>query len=420
MRGRSSRDGGRDASGMTDSRAAGDGSTLKAASPGTAPVAEGSAAAVRRHRRAFLQGAAASATAAVAAPAIAQSGPSVRWRLQSSFPKSLDTLFGAAQMFCERIDRLTGGRFQIRPFAAGEIVGGLQVLDAVQNGTIEMGHTASYYYIGRNRALAFDTAVPFGLNARQQNAWMYYGGGLELMREVMREFNVMSFPAGNTGTQMGGWFRREIRTLKDMQGLRFRIPGLAGEMLARIGVLPQVIAPADIYSSLERGTIDATEFVGPYDDEKLGFAKVTKFYYYPGFWEGGAQLSMYVGLKEWEKLPREFQQAIDVASAEINVNMLAEYDAKNPPALARIQKTGVQVRSFPADVMAAAQKAAFQIYDEEAAKNPSFAKIYANWRAFRDAQHAWHRTADLSFDSFVLTNPLGAPAPAGPAAPAKK
>ena len=418
MRGRSSREGGRDAGGMTDGRAAGDGSTLNAAGPVTAAAAEGSAAVVRRHRRAFLQGAAASATAAVAAPAIAQSGPSVRWRLQSSFPKSLDTLFGAAQMFCERIDRLTSGRFQIRPFAAGEIVGGLQVLDAVQNGTIEMGHTASYYYIGRNRSLAFDTAVPFGLNARQQNAWMYYGGGLELMREVMREFNVMNFPAGNTGTQMGGWFRREIRTLKDMQGLRFRIPGLAGEMLSRIGVLPQVIAPADIYSSLERGTIDATEFVGPYDDEKLGFAKVTKFYYYPGFWEGGAQLSMYVGLKEWEKLPREFQQAIDVASAEINVNMLAEYDAKNPPALARIQKTGVQVRPFPADVMAAAQKAAFQIYDEEAAKNPSFAKIYANWRAFRDAQHAWHRTADLSFDSFVLTNPLGAPA--APGAPAKK
>ncbi len=412
MRGRSSSDGGRDAGGMTDGRATGDGSTLNAASPGTAAATEGSAAVVRRHRRAFLQGAAASATAAVAAPAIAQSGPSVRWRLQSSFPKSLDTLFGAAQMFCERIDRLTSGRFQIRPFAAGEIVGGLQVLDAVQNGTIEMGHTASYYYIGRNRALAFDTAVPFGLNARQQNAWMYYGGGLELMREVMREFNVMNFPAGNTGTQMGGWFRREIRTLKDMQGLRFRIPGLAGEMLARIGVLPQVIAPADIYSSLERGTIDATEFVGPYDDEKLGFAKVTKFYYYPGFWEGGAQLSMYVGLKEWEKLPREFQQAIDVASAEINVNMLAEYDAKNPPALARIQKTGVQVRPFPPDVMAAAQKAAFQIYDEEAAKNPSFAKIYANWRAFRDAQHTWHRTADLSFDSFVLGNPLGAPPPA--------
>ena len=379
------------------------------------------AAALRRQRRAFLQGADASATVVAAAPAIAQSGPSVRWRLQSSFPKSLDTLFGAAQMFCERIDRLTSGRFQIRPFAAGEIVGGLQVLDAVQNGTIEMGHTASYYYIGRNRSLAFDTAVPFGLTARQQTAWMYYGGGLELMREVMREFNVMNFPAGSTGTQMGGWFRREIRSLKDMQGLRFRIPGLAGEMLSRIGVLPQVIAPADIYSSLERGTIDATEFVGPYDDEKLGFAKVTKFYYYPGFWEGGAQLSMYVGLKEWEKLPREFQQAIDVASAEINVNMLAEYDAKNPPALARIQKTGVQVRPFPVDVMVAAQKAAFQIYDEEAAKNPSFAKIYANWRAFRDAQHAWHRTADLSFDSFVLNNPPGAPAASNaPATPAKK
>ncbi len=373
---------------------------------GTAPESAAAAAApATGRRRAFLRGAAAASTAAVAAPAIAQSGPAVRWRLQSSFPKSLDTLFGAAQMFCERIERLTGGRFQIRPFAAGEIVGGLQVLDAVQNGTVEVGHTASYYYIGRNRTLAFDTAVPFGLNARQHNAWMYYGGGLQLMREVMREFNIINFPAGNTGTQMGGWFRREIRTLKDMEGLRFRIPGLAGEMLSRIGVLPQTIAPADIYPSLERGTIDATEFVGPYDDEKLGLAKVTKFYYYPGFWEGGAGLSIYVGLKEWEKLPREFQQAIDVASAEINLNMLAEYDAKNPAALARIAKTGVQIRAFPAEVMQAAQKAAFQIYDDEAAKNPSFAKVYANWRAFRDAQHAWHRTADLTFDNFVMANP---------------
>jgi TRAP-type mannitol/chloroaromatic compound transport system substrate-binding protein len=372
-------------------------------------------AAVRSHRRAFLQGAAASATAAVAAPAIAQSGPSVRWRLQSSFPKSMDNLFGAAQMFCERVDRLTGGRFHIRPFAAGEIVGGLQVLDAVQNGTIEMGHTASYYYTGRNRALAFDTAVPFGLNARQQNAWMYYGGGLELVRELMRDFNVMSFPAGNTGTQMGGWFRREIRSMKDMQGLRFRIPGLAGEMLSRIGVLPQVIAPSEIYPALERGTIDATELTGPYDDEKLGLAKVAKFYYYPGFWEGGAQLSMYVGLKEWEKLPREYQQAIDVASAEVNIRMLAEYDARNPAALARIRKSGVQVLPFPPDVMAAAQKAAFRMFDEESAKNPSFAKIYANWRAFRDAQHSWHRTAELSYDNFVLTHPVGAPQPPAPA-----
>jgi len=385
---------------------------VKPAAATDAPSASDGTGATAGSRRGFLTGAAASVAAAttaiIGAPAIAQTTPAVRWRMQSSFPKSLDTLFGAAQMFCERIDRLTSGRFQIRPFAAGEIVGGLQVLDAVQNGTIEMGHTASYYYIGRNRALAFDTAVPFGLNARQQNAWMYYGGGMELIRELMREYNIMSFPAGNTGTQMGGWFRREIRTLKDMEGLRFRIPGLAGEMLSRIGVLPQVIAPADIYPALERGTIDATEFVGPYDDERLGLAKVTKFYYYPGFWEGGAQLSMYVGLKEWEKLPREFQQAIDVASAEINVNMLAEYDAKNPPALARIQKTGVQVRAFPVEVMQAAQKAAFAMYDEEAAKNPSFAKIYANWRAFREAQHSWHRTADLTYDSFVLNNPVAA------------
>jgi TRAP-type mannitol/chloroaromatic compound transport system substrate-binding protein len=363
-------------------------------------------------RRTFLTRAAAGAaagTAIAAAPAIAQTTPQWRWRLQSSFPKSLDTLFGAAQMFCERVERLTAGRMQIRPFAAGEIVASPQVMEAVQNGTIEMGHTASYFFIGRNRALAFDTALPFGLNYRQQNAWMYYGRGLELIRELMREFNIVNFPAGNTGTQMGGWFRREIRSLKDMEGLRFRIPGLAGEMLARLGVLPQAIPPADIYPALERGTIDATEFVGPYDDEKLGFGKVAKFYYYPGFWEGSAQLSIMVNLKEWDKLPREVQNAIDVSAAEININLMAEYDAKNPAALERIIKSGVQVREFPVDVMVAAQKVAFQIYDEEAAKNPAFAKLYASWRPFREAQHAWHRTADFGFDRFVLTHPVAAP-----------
>ena len=374
-------------------------------------------------KTAGIAAAAAAGTAVLATPNVSRAQTTV-FRFQSTWPQR-DIFHEFAQDYAKKVNDMSAGRLRLDVLAAGAVVGAFQLIDGVSAGALDGGHGVAGYWYGKNKAASlFGTTAPFGWTANELLGWIHYGGGQALYDRLLKDIlrvNVVSHFYGPMPSQPFGWFRREIRSLKDMQGLRFRIPGLAGEMLSRIGVLPQVIAPADIYSSLERGTIDATEFVGPYDDEKLGFAKVTKFYYYPGFWEGGAQLSMYVGLKEWEKLPREFQQAIDVASAEINVNMLAEYDAKNPPALARIQKTGVQVRPFPVDVMVAAQKAAFQIYDEEAAKNPSFAKIYANWRAFRDAQHAWHRTADLSFDSFVLNNPLGAPAASNaPAAPAKK
>ncbi|HYH43388.1 MAG TPA: substrate-binding domain-containing protein, partial [Burkholderiales bacterium] len=251
------------------------------------------------HRRRFLKSAGAGmAGTAVAAPALAQGQhPQVRWRMASSFPKSLDTLFGTAEQIAQRVSRLTEGRFEIRIFAAGEIVPPLQVMDAVQNGTVECGQTAGYYYVGRNPALAFDTALPFGLNARQQNAWMYHGGGLQLMRDLLRQYNIVSFPCGNTGTQMAGWYRKEIRSVADLKGLKMRVAGLAGQILERLGVVPQQIGGADIYPALERGTIDAAEWVGPYDDEKLGLAKVAKFYYYPGFWEGGAMLSALVNAK---------------------------------------------------------------------------------------------------------------------------
>ena len=244
-------------------------------------------------RRKFLGGATAgaAAVAALAAsfpkPAIAENLPEIKWRLASSYPKNLDTIFGALDRMCQRIAAATDGKFQIRPFAAGEIVPGLQVLDAVQNGTVEAGQTASYYYVGKDPTFAFDCAVPFGLNARQQNAWMYVGGGLELMRDFFKDYNIVQFPAGNTGAQMGGWFRTEIKSVDDLKGLKFRIAGIAGKVLASLGVVPQQIAGGDIYPALEKGTIDAAEWVGPYDDEKLGFYKVAKYYYYPGFWEGG-------------------------------------------------------------------------------------------------------------------------------------
>ncbi len=351
-------------------------------------------------RRDFLKGAGVAA-AGVAAPAIAAEAPNIRWRLASSFPKSLDTIYGAADVLADRVEKLTEGKFQIRVFAGGEIVPGLQVLDAVQQGTVECGHSGSYYYVGKNMAFAFDTAVPFGLTARQQNAWMYFGGGLQLMRELFKEYNIINFPGGNTGTQMGGWFRKEIKSLADLKGLKMRIPGIGGQIMARLGAVPQTLAGGDIYPALERGAIDATEWVGPYDDEKLGFYKVAKNYYYPGWWEGGPQLSFYVNINKWNELPKSYQQAFETAAAEANLNMLAEYDAKNPQALARLVQNGVRLHAFPKDVMTAAYKAAFEMYNEEAAKNPAFKKIYNEWLKFRKAEYQWFRLAEATYANFV-------------------
>jgi TRAP-type mannitol/chloroaromatic compound transport system substrate-binding protein len=348
------------------------------------------------------------AGALAAAPAIAQAQPTVQWRLASSFPKSLDTLFGAAEHFSRRVAQLTGNKFQIKASAAGELVPALQVLDAVQNGTIECGQTASYYYVGKNPAFAFDTTVPFGLNTRQQNAWMYAGGGLELMRELFKEYGCVQFPAGNTGAQMGGWFRKEIKSVADLKGLKMRIPGIQGQMLAKLGVVPQVIAGGEIYQALERGTIDATEWVGPYDDEKLGFVKVAKYYYYPGFWEGTAQIVVIVNQKKWDELPAEYKAAVEAAAAEANIHMTAQYDTRNPQAMRRLVAAGAQLRPFPRPVMEAAYKAAFELYDELSEKSPQFKKIYTAWRAYREDQYLWFRVAESSFDNFVYAQSAAA------------
>jgi TRAP-type mannitol/chloroaromatic compound transport system substrate-binding protein len=355
-------------------------------------------------RRKFLKTAGSGlAVAAAATPARAQSLPQVRWRMASSFPKSLDALFNTAELLATRVSHLTEGRFEIRVFAAGEIVPALQVLDAVQNGTVQCGQTASYYYIGKNPALAFDTALPFGLNARQQNAWMYYGGGLQLMHDLFRQYNIITFPCGNTGTQMAGWYRREIKTVADLKGLKMRVAGLAGQILERLGVVPQQIGGADVYPALERGTIDAAEWVGPYDDEKLGLQKVAKFYYYPGWWEGSAQLSVYVNAKQWASLPKPYQEALEVACAEANVNMLARYDARNTEALRKLVSAGAQLRPLPVPVMQACYNAAQDLYSELASKNPDFKKIYEPWGRFRDDQYLWFRVAENTYDNFVYS-----------------
>ncbi|PWC58429.1 ABC transporter substrate-binding protein [Azospirillum sp. TSH7] len=355
-------------------------------------------------RRSFLTSAGVGVAAStLAAPAIAQTQPEIHWRLASSFPKSLDTIYGAADTIAARVAAATDGKFQIRPFAAGELVPGLQVLDAVQNGTVECGHTASYYYVGKDPTFTFDATVPFGLNARQQNAWIYNGGGMALLREFFDGYGVVNFPAGNTGVQMGGWFRKEIKTVEDLKGLKFRIGGFAGQVLAKLGVVPQQIAGGDIYPSLEKGTIDAAEWIGPYDDEKLGFNKVAKYYYYPGWWEGGLTVSLLVNKQQWEQLPKQYKAVLEAACFEANVTMAAKYDAENPAALKRLVGGGAQLRPFPRDVMEACYKAATELYDETAKTNPKFAKIYEPWKKFRDDEYLWFRVAENSFDNFAFT-----------------
>src|SRR6266576_1493498 len=302
-------------------------------------------------RRQFLQTAGAGlAASAVAAPAIAQSMPETKWRLTSSFPKSLDTIYGAAEVFSKAVAEATENKFQIQVFAAGEIVPGLQAADAVTNGTVELCHTASYYYVGKDPTFALPCAVPFGLNARMQNAWVYFGGGIDLTNEFYKKYNIYSLPAGNTGCQMGGWFRKEIKEPGDFNGLKMRIGGFAGRVLQKLGCVPQQLAGGDIYPALEKGTIDGAEWVGPYDDEKLGFFKVAPHYYYPGWWEGGPMLLAIVNLDKWNALPKYYRSVLEQAGHHANNWMMAKYDAQNPMALRKLLASGTKLHAFPAPV----------------------------------------------------------------------
>src|SRR6266581_6471668 len=280
------------------------------------------------------------AAAAIAKPAIAQSMPELKWRCTSSFPKSLDTAYGAAETLSKFVAEATDGKFQIQAFAAGEIVPPFQAVDAVGNSTVEMCHTAAYYFIGKDPTFALYCSLPFGPNARQQNAWFIEGDGMKLLNEFGKKFNIYGIPGGNTGAQMGGWFRKEINEVTDLSGLKFRIGGWAGKTIAKLGGVPQQLPGGDIYPALEKGTIDAAEWVGPYDDEKLGFYKVAKFYYYPGWWEGGTEIDLFVNTKAWADLPKDYQAILESACHETNVDMVAKYDAVNPPALKRLLANG--------------------------------------------------------------------------------
>jgi TRAP-type mannitol/chloroaromatic compound transport system substrate-binding protein len=357
-------------------------------------------------RRKFLRSTALAAggvvsASTVAAPAIAQSMPELKWRLTSSFPKSLDTLYGAGEIFVKYVSEMTDHKFNIQLFAAGEIIPALQVLDAVQNGTVEMGHTAGGYYTGKDPAFALDTAIPFATNARQQEAWMRWGGGRDLINELYKDYGVYSIAAGNTGAQMGGWFKKEIKSVDDLKGLKFRIFGIAGGVIAKMGGVPQQIAGGDIYPALEKGTIDAAEWVGPYDDQKLGFNKIAPYYYYPGWWEGGPSNSVLVKLDKWEGLPKAYKAVVEAAAANAYTWMLSKYDAQNPKALRELVSTGTKLLAFPAPVMEAAFTASQELWAELSAKSPRFKKIYDSMRAFRNEEILWFRVCEQPFDNFM-------------------
>jgi len=353
-------------------------------------------------RRSFVRSAGlAGVLAAGTAPAIVHAQANIRWRLTSGFPKALDTIFGAADTFSRKVKEMSGGKFEISTHAAGELVPMPGLVDAVQNGTVEMGHTAPYYYFGKNDAFALGCAIPFGLNSRQMTAWQYDGNGLKLMREFYSNYGFTSFPMGNTGAQMGGWYRKEIKTVADMKGLKFRVGGFAGKVTGRLGTVSQNIPGGEIYQALEKGTIDAAEWVGPYDDQKLGFNKVAPIYHYPGWWEGGPQLDLFVNQKAYDTLSAEYKAIIECAAAYAHTEMQAKYDARNPAALKQLVAGKTRLVAFPKPVLDAAFKEAMALYSELSASNPAFKKIYEDYSNFRRDSNLWFRFTEARFDSYM-------------------
>ena len=353
-------------------------------------------------QRRLLTLAAGGAAALLARPALAQSAPTIRWRMTSSFPKSLDLIYATGELFCRYVGELTDGRFRIQQAAAGEIVPALQAMDAVSGGGVEMAHTFAGYYIGKDVALQAAGSMPFLLNARQQHAWLQHGGGNDMVNGLLAPYNIRAVPLGNTGNQMGGWFRKELRSLADLTGLKMRISGIAGTIVSRLGAVPQQLAAGDIYPALERGTIDAVEFLGPYDDARLGFNKVAPFYYFPGWGEGGAVFHAFVNEARWRELPPAYRNAIEVAAAAASPWMLSSYDYRSPAALRRLVAEGAQLRAFPPEIINAAFQATRELIAETSAANPRFKAIVESQTEFRDQSIAYMQVAELPFDNTVL------------------
>jgi TRAP-type mannitol/chloroaromatic compound transport system substrate-binding protein len=353
-------------------------------------------------RHAGITGVGTAAAVAFAAPAIAQTNPKVTWRLASSYPKSLDTLYGASEVFARMLSEATDGNFKVQPFAAGEIVPGLQVADATAAGTVEACHTLASFNWGKNPVWSLGTGVPFALNARGMSAWQYHGGGMDLFNEFLGSQGLIGFPCGNTGVQMGGWFRKEINTLSDLKGLKMRIGGFAGKVVERLGVVPQQLAGGDVYPALEKGSIDAVEWAGPYDDEKLGFYKVAPYYCYPGWWEGGPTVHLLINKAKYEELPAAYKSLVRTAAQAADANMLQKYDYGNPAAIKRLVANGAQLRPFSAEILAESFTKANEVYAEISAENAEFKKIWDSIVAFRKDYYLNAQIAEYNYDTFMM------------------
>jgi TRAP-type mannitol/chloroaromatic compound transport system substrate-binding protein len=337
----------------------------------------------------------------LAAPAIAQQQPELNWRIVSVAPKTQAIFYNACVSFAQMVADLTDGKFKIQVFGPGEIVPALAIFDAVQNQTIEMGYTASYFSIGRDPTFALGSSLPFGPNARLQRAWFKLGG-LDLLNEFYKKQDTIMFPGGNTGAQMFGWFRKELKSKESLQGLKMRVGGLGGTILSRLGVVPQQIGTGDTYAALERGTIDAMEVTGPFDDERFGFQKVAPFYYYPSFNEGNVELSFFISLGKWNALPKQYQVAVKAACNYAANDALAGYDGEQTEPLRRLLATGTQLRQVPNDIVEAARTEAMALYEQFSAKSEDFKRIYTHYRDFTASAYQWWQVAEYGYDSMML------------------
>ncbi|HPF26974.1 MAG TPA: TRAP transporter substrate-binding protein, partial [Steroidobacteraceae bacterium] len=332
------------------------------------------------------------------ATASASSNQTFRWKMVTTWPPNFPGLGTGANRLAEMLDKASGGRLKVKVYGGGELVPALEVFDAVSGGTAEMGHGAAYYWKGKAAAASIFTAIPFGLSATEMNAWLYSGGGLDLWREVYAPFGVLPFPCGNTGVQMGGWFNREINSVADLQGLRMRIPGLGGEVLQRAGGAPVTLPGSEIFTALQTGSIDATEWIGPYNDLAFGLYKAAKYYYYPGWHEPGSTLECIVSRKAFDSLPADLQEILRVCCAAVNDTMLAEFNARSYEALAALVKEHkVDLRPFPDEVLRFLRDLSRQIVEETVAGDPQFAKVYASASKFQAGIANWTRISDQAY-----------------------
>lgn len=350
-------------------------------------------------RRQFLQGAGAATIAAGAlASGTAQAAPEFKWKMVTTWPKNFPGLGTGANYLAKLIGEMTGGRVQVKVYGAKELVGALEIFDAVSRGTAEMGHGAAYYWKGKSVAAQFFAAVPFGLTAQEMNSWLYHGGGMELWEELYAKFGLVPGAAGSTGVQMGGWFNKEINSLSDLEGLKMRMPGLGGEVLKRAGGTPVLLPGGEIFPALQSGAIDATEWVGPYNDLAFGLYKAAKFYYYPGWHEPGTTLESFINKEAFEALPKDLQVAVRNAIRVANQDMLADFTAKNNRALDQlVTQHGVELRKFPDEVLTKLKALSDEVVKEEAAKDPMAQKVYDSFIKFREQATAWHAVSEQAY-----------------------